>query len=135
MDKETYAVDFETNYKKTGDWSIGYGGTQVYLNHEFFDPYLVSIVGPGIEYVGPVTEAPFEKIDGKEWVSHNNDFDQQVYMYCLEKQLVRSSTGAAIRPGPKEWHTMILIMSPVILRSSQILPLALSRGVLSIATP
>lgn len=72
-----YAVDFETYY------DAGYGieecGMWHYIHNKKFDPYLVAIYGPDVDYVGHPKDAPWEKIDDAVWLSHNNAFDKQVY--------------------------------------------------------
>lgn len=72
-----YAVDFETSYEQDRDIkSLGVVG---YLRHPATDVYLVSIVGLDLEYVGPPEGAPWGRIAGCQWVSHNMSFDRAVY--------------------------------------------------------
>lgn len=72
-----YAIDFETFY--TEDYGIEEVGLWHYLNDPRFDPYLVSIYGPGVDYVGHPDNAPWAKVYGHVWVSHNSSFDRQVW--------------------------------------------------------
>lgn len=91
----TYAVDFETSYTKDRDIkSLGVIG---YLRHPDTDPYLVSIVGPGVEYAGPPELAPWDSVVGSPWVSHNMSFDRAVYA-----ELMRRAPGRYPAP-PIEW--------------------------------
>ena len=93
---EVYAIDFETFYD--GDYSLSGMSISQYVNDPRFDAYLVSIVGPGISWAGAPKDAPWDKIDGKVWVSHNMAFDFQVWDKLVELGQV---------PGdfePEEWH-------------------------------
>lgn len=75
-----YAIDFETYYEPgLGIKDLGVGG---YVNHPKFDAYMVSLVGPGIEFVGNPKDAPWDQLprSGKfDFVAHNMGFDRQVY--------------------------------------------------------
>lgn len=88
----TYAVDFETTYAAGRD--ISSLGVRPYLRHPDTDLYLVSIVGPGVRYVGPLADAPWAYIDGHHWVSHNAAFDAAVYLEGIRRGLI----PAAIAP-------------------------------------
>lgn len=92
-----YAVDFETYYE------AGYGiedvGMWHYIHDKRFDPYLVSIYGPDVDYVGHPKDAPWDKISNHDWVSHNNAFDQQVYTKFMETW--DGNDHQTI--GPREW--------------------------------
>lgn len=91
----TYAVDFETSYTPTrGIRSLG---TIPYLRHPDTDVYLVSIIGPGVEYVGPPENAPWDQIVSGMWISHNASFDRNVYA-----ELRRRSPGKY--PDPPVWN-------------------------------
>jgi DNA polymerase len=75
------AIDFETYYSKS--YSIRGMGNQGYVAHEEFDPYMVSILGDGIEYVGHPRKAPWELIpDSPHFVAHNAGFDSTVFRGC-----------------------------------------------------
>lgn len=73
-----YAIDFETYYEPgLGIKDLGVGG---YVNHPKFDAYMVSLVGPGIEFVGHPKDAPWDKLPAEfDFVAHNMGFDRQVY--------------------------------------------------------
>lgn len=95
----TYAIDFETDYDE------GYGIEEVglwnYLHDKRFNPYLVSVVGGGIEYVGHPSKAPWDEIfaTGEEvtFVSHNFTFDKQVYVRAIELGIIKA-------PLPQYWY-------------------------------
>ena len=75
---KTFAVDFETFYSK--DYSIVDMGVTAYVNDPRFNAYMVSLVGDdGFEWVGHPKDAPWDRIDGCVWVSHNAAFDEQVF--------------------------------------------------------
>lgn len=92
----TYAIDFETYYDD--ELSIKTLGTEQYLNHPDVYPYVVSIVGEGIRYSGPLEDAPWDKIDGHEWVSHNTYFDQFVFQIAKARKQVKTTAE------PSVWH-------------------------------
>ncbi|NBQ65449.1 MAG: hypothetical protein EBT95_07960, partial [Verrucomicrobia bacterium] len=83
-----YAVDFETTY--SSDVNIDALGQWHYLRHPSTDIYLVSIVGPDVEYVGRPEKAPWEKIDGKHWVAHNYSFDGAVMDVLRERGVTKA---------------------------------------------
>ena len=101
------AVDFETFYRaeksaaRTGKTpcSVDESGNWAYCRHPEWHAYLVSIFSPayGIEYVGPVEEAPWERIAGFTWCSHNRNFDRHVYERLNE-------LGTVPTPAWSVWH-------------------------------
>jgi len=101
------AVDFETFYRgeksaarhgKT-PCSVDESGNWAYCRHPEWHAYLVSIFSPayGIEYVGTVEDAPWERIAGFTWLSHNRNFDRHVYERLNE-------LGKVPVPAWAEWH-------------------------------
>jgi hypothetical protein len=85
----SFAVDFESTYSK-GKRDISTLGTAQYLRHQETKIYLVSIYGvfpdgTAISYSGPVEQAPWHRINGHHWVSHNAAFDAQVFIECLRR--------------------------------------------------
>ncbi len=86
----TYAIDYETFYDS--EYGIEECGLWGYLHDSRFDPYLVSIVGPGIEYVGHPSNAPWDKLIAlsEPWmfVSHNFTFDKQVHARAIELGII-----------------------------------------------
>jgi len=94
----TYAVDFETYYDK--EYSLTKMGVEAYCSDPRFDPYFVSIHGPGVSYDGPVDVAPWGEIAGHRWVSHNASFDEAVY------RAIQGNTRwlAIDLPDPEVWE-------------------------------
>lgn len=100
---ETYALDYETTYKK-GVRDIATLGTAKYLAHPETKIYLVSIYGRRADgslltYSGPVETAPWREIDGKHWVSHNAAFDASVFMETKRRGQMPGAEDVA----PIEW--------------------------------
>lgn len=92
---KTFAVDFETYYDK--DYSITTLGIINYVEDPRFNAYMVSIVGTdGTKFVGDPKDAPWQRMDGHVWVSHNAAFDEAVY-----RRLLRENVSDA---WPCEWH-------------------------------
>jgi DNA polymerase len=78
------AVDFEAEYGS--DLNLKRQGPVVYagLTHIF----LVGIYTPGLEYIGPPQDAPWDQISGEHWVSHNAGFDQVVFQAASRRGLI-----------------------------------------------
>jgi hypothetical protein len=101
------AVDFETFYRseksaaRTGKkaCSVIDSGNWAYCRHPDWHAFLVSIFSPacGIDYVGPVESAPWERIAGFTWLSHNRNFDRHVYERLHE-------LGKVPAPAWSVWH-------------------------------
>lgn len=94
---DTYAVDFETYYDK--EYSLKTLGVDAYCADKRFDPYMVAIHGPDVDYVGPVEDAPWDKLDAQHWVSHNARFDETVY-----QQIQTNNPFFNVSSGPAEWN-------------------------------
>ncbi len=92
----TYAIDFETTYEK-GVRDISTLGVYPYLRHIDTEIYLVSIVGPEVEFCGAPLDAPWEKITTHHWVSHNAAFDHA----CLDVLQEHGYVSPEI--APSEW--------------------------------
>ena len=88
----TYAIDFETYYDKEN--SITTLGQWHYLRNPASDIYLVSIHGPGVDYVGSPKNAPWAKIDGHKWIAHNYSFDGAVIERLREQGCVQAKPVA-----------------------------------------
>jgi hypothetical protein len=85
------AVDFETFY--SDELSVGVMGNRRYAAQT--DAYLVSLCGDhGLKYTGPPDKAPWDRIDGWQWVSHNAGFDRAVYL-----ALQGRGVASGFRPG------------------------------------
>ena len=72
----TFAIDFETYYD--GSVSVRDLGAEAYTRHPQYYAGMVSIVGPGLKWVGKPEDAPWSKIRGACWVAHNAQFDRWV---------------------------------------------------------
>ena len=78
----TVAIDFETFWTK--DYAVTDAGPWAYVEDPRFECYQVAICGEDrdgqpIEWVGEPKAAPWERIDGCVWVSHNVTFDAVVW--------------------------------------------------------
>ena len=80
---KTASIDFETYYdskeytlKKMTPWA--------YVQDKRFDPYLVSIKGGDVHYVGPPKEFNWLQLSGYILVAHNMGFDGMVLRRCIE---------------------------------------------------
>lgn len=94
-DSKVVAVDFETYYDD--ECSVTTLDVDAYCNHPQFNPYLVSIVGNGLQYVGHPSMFDWSKIHGMHWVSHNARFDETVYSTAVRKHII--PTGS----NPSAW--------------------------------
>lgn len=87
------AVDFETFYRseklaaKLGlaPVTVELQGNWGYCRQPEWNAYMVSIYAPDVEYSGPPEDAPWEKIRGRTWLSHNAGFDRHVYERIVEQ--------------------------------------------------
>jgi hypothetical protein len=93
MQLNTNAVDFEALHSEK--LSVGIQGAVNYSRAT--DIFLVAIYGPDVEYVGPVENAPWERVSGHHWVSHNAGFDQAIFRSAVEKGQIPGSVA------PVEW--------------------------------
>ena len=78
----TVSIDFETYFSK--EYSIKGMGPWAYVEDPRFECYQVAIYGEdrhgkAIEWVGVPSDAPWARIDGCVWVSHNMTFDSVVW--------------------------------------------------------
>lgn len=85
-DTPAVAIDFETFY--SSDYSVAKRSYWAYTHDGRFDAYLVSIHGEGIHYVGHPKDAPWDRINGMLWLSHNRPFDEHVYLRLVELGVV-----------------------------------------------
>ena len=91
----TFAVDLETYYDS--EISADTLGAWAYARHPDAEPYLVAISGTdGTRYCGVPTGAPWAKMAGGTWVSHNAGFDQLFYLRLLAGKKLECS-------GPRDW--------------------------------
>jgi DNA polymerase I-like protein with 3'-5' exonuclease and polymerase domains len=77
------AVDFETYYDS--ECSVKPLGGWAYCRHPKFSAYLVSIYSTDVQFVGRPEDAPWEKIAGRVWLSHNVGFDRMVFERLVEQ--------------------------------------------------
>jgi DNA polymerase len=88
------AVDFETTY--SNEVNVKAMGNRRYAAET--DAYLVSLCGDeGFKYTGPPESAPWDRINGWHWVSHNVGFDSAIY-FALQWR------GVASLVEPASWH-------------------------------
>jgi DNA polymerase I-like protein with 3'-5' exonuclease and polymerase domains len=84
MNRNTYAVDFESYYDKR--CSIKVLGPLGYFSHPDFDAYLVSVVGDdGFEFVGHPKDFDWSMLKDQIVLSHNASFDETLYLFGVDK--------------------------------------------------
>jgi len=98
MERPFCAVDYETYYDN--ECSVKPLGTVAYTLHPKFDAYMVSIWCPSVQYVGHPRCAPWDKIKGFTWISHNAGFDQAVHRWWIKQP----ACPQAARFMPIEWQ-------------------------------
>jgi hypothetical protein len=99
------AVDFETFYRSEklakkingSPVTVELQGNWGYCRQPEWDVYMVSIYAPDLEYSGAPEDAPWEKIRGRTWLSHNAGFDRHVYERLVEQRKVPDVKWS-------EWH-------------------------------
>ena len=91
------AVDFETLYDT--EYSVTKLGYHAYVHDARFNAYLVSFwADDGWHWVGHPRNAPWEKINGATWLSHNAQFDRAVFFRLQEMSVI------AKHIAPLAWH-------------------------------
>jgi DNA polymerase len=79
----TFSVDYEAFY--SDEISIKTLGPWRYCQEQSLDSiYLVTIHGADLEFCGLPVEAPWDRIAGQHWVSHNAAFDRLVFDRLVE---------------------------------------------------
>lgn len=73
---KTFAIDTETYYDE--ECSVTKLGAEAYTRHPRYYCGMVSVVGPGVRFVGEPQDVPWSKIQGAVWVAHNAQFDRWV---------------------------------------------------------
>lgn len=96
----TYAIDFETEYSKT--LSIPIQGVYRYIREA--DIYMVSIVGPDIEWVGHPQECPhWDALVGAHLIAHNMSFDGAILNHLMERGQIPQGVGSGAWIAPRTW--------------------------------
>jgi len=70
-------VDFETFYD--GLYSVRDLGNWAYVHHPRFKAWAVAVTDGATACVCEPSAFPWDRIDGREWVSHNREFDRAVF--------------------------------------------------------
>ena len=70
-------VDFETFYD--GAYSVKELGNWSYVHHPRFKAWAVAVTDGATACVCEPSAFPWDRIDGREWVSHNREFDRAVF--------------------------------------------------------
>ncbi len=70
-------VDFETFYD--GSYSVRELGNWTYVHHPRFKAWAVAVTDGATACVCEPSAFPWDRIDGREWVSHNREFDRAVF--------------------------------------------------------
>lgn len=91
-------IGYDTESEYSAGHDINSLGVDQYVRHPKTNAYLVSLYGEGIEYAGPPENAPWDKVAGKEWCSHNRSFDSAIHA-----ELVRRGKAPAWAQ-PKGWE-------------------------------
>jgi hypothetical protein len=99
------AVDFETFYRterkarssKLPACTVETSGNWGYCRHPEWEAYMVSIYAPDVQFVGRPEDAPWAKIAGRVWLSHNRNFDRHVFERIVETKQVPATPWS-------EWH-------------------------------
>lgn len=90
-----YAIDFESYYDK--DYGIEECGVYGYLHNDKFNPYLMSVWGEDIQWVGHPKDFDWKliwssnKMSGANavaFLAHNAAFDRQVFQRCIDTGII-----------------------------------------------
>ncbi|MCE9615067.1 MAG: hypothetical protein K8T26_12385 [Lentisphaerae bacterium] len=75
-------IDFETFY--TSSYSVSQMGNVAYTHDRRFNAWAVSVTDGARTCVCLPAEFPWGTIAGREWVSHNREFDEAVFLRLVE---------------------------------------------------
>jgi len=89
-------IDFETYY--TAEYSVKTMGTHAYTRSPDFKCVLVGASDGVNSWSSDPANFPWQKVNGKVWVSHNRDFDKAVF------ERLKSDGVIPDNIAPKEWH-------------------------------
>lgn len=92
---KTIALDFETYYSAA--YSIGETGLFNYVRHPEFDPYMISLYGDGVSYVGRPEDFDWSSIIGEPFVfvSHHRNFDETVWDEAKARGIIPTTVKPA----------------------------------------
>lgn len=97
QNKKIYSLDYETFYSK--EYGIEECGIYGYLHDERFDPYLLSVWGEDIQWVGHPKEFQYwDKLSGQTYIAHNSSYDRQVLERCIELGI------SPVEARPSSWQ-------------------------------
>jgi len=85
-------VDFETYYD--GSCSVKDLGNWAYVHHPKFKAWAVAVTDGATACVCEPSAFPWDRIDGREWVSHNREFDRAVWERLREEVIGNSALPA-----------------------------------------
>ena len=86
-------VDFETFYSST--YSVSQMGNWAYCQDTRFKAWAVSVTDGARTCVCLPAEFPWGTIVGREWVSHNREFDEAVFLRLVELGVIGSDARPA----------------------------------------
>ncbi len=89
-------VDFETFY--TGEYSVRTMGLYPYVNDPRFSAWAVAVSDGESVCACTPAEFPWERISGREWVSHHREFD----LYVFGRLQAEGTIPAGVAPAA--WH-------------------------------
>jgi DNA polymerase len=97
-------IDFETYY--TSAYSVAQMGIYAYTHDRRFNAWAVSVSDGERTCVCAPAEFPWGTIAGREWVSHNREFDEAVWRRLKEISHgdTKNTKGDLLGEGPARWH-------------------------------
>lgn len=101
------ALDFETPYGK--DFSVVDLGYDRYARDARCIPYLVAVSDGSENWAGRPSEFNFESLRGRELVSHNSAFDEEISLGAAERGLF--TVPGLSRDGMSHWHCTLNMSS------------------------
>ena len=101
------ALDFETPYGK--DFSVVDLGYDRYARDARCIPYLVAVSDGSENWAGRPSEFNFESLRGRDLVSHNSAFDEEISLGAAERELF--TVPGLSRDGMSHWHCTLNMSS------------------------
>jgi hypothetical protein len=90
------SLDFETHYAT--DYSVKELGNRAYCNDPRFNAWAVAVHDGETTWAGHPKDFDWQRIHGREWVSHHREFDKAVFARLQRDKVIPGNIA------PSAWH-------------------------------
>jgi len=111
MQTDVVGIDTETFYDSKQGYSLKKMTTNAYIEDPRFRLLCVSLAAPDLNYAGPASEAPWDRVIGRPLCAHNVRFDRAVIREAVLRHHIPdlqtpwwfdTADGAAYLQGPRD---------------------------------